>query len=282
MKKYLLKSLFGASIVVLFSAFTVLFTSGIAGWTGSPGEETCIYCHDGNSLNESGGQINVVSNPAFTNGTYIPGQLYNMTVTVSKPGYTTFGFGIEFLNSIDSVTGLLSITDSITTQMKVDDTYGRMNMLHAMYGGEAPNTFAFNFNWKAPDTGKVTIYAAGVAGNLNHDRTGDYVYTTKLALTPQKNIGIESNLQNNKSNISVFPSPTKENINVTFSLQNPEIVSLGIYAISGELVTELYKGLQNKGEHNLSFHLPDDLPKGIYFIKLNIKGTELLQKLIVL
>lgn len=65
---------------ILPIAMIALFTSekmsdnGKAGYTGSPGEQTCTNCHSDFALNSGGGSI-AIGSPTMTNWEYLPIQL---------------------------------------------------------------------------------------------------------------------------------------------------------------------------------------------------------------
>ena len=66
-------------IILLASSSFVIFSSGIAGKTGSPGEGTCANCHSGGGGTTT---LSISASPSFTANQYLPGQNYTITVTV--------------------------------------------------------------------------------------------------------------------------------------------------------------------------------------------------------
>src|SRR5579884_1053729 len=59
------------------------------GYSGGPGEDTCIACHTGSSLNSGGGFALLSSS---VGNTYTPGQHQNLTLTISDPQARAYGF----------------------------------------------------------------------------------------------------------------------------------------------------------------------------------------------
>src|SRR5262245_7894829 len=108
------------TIVIAFAGISAIQKEdGRAGATGSPGETTCntSQCHVGNVVNNGAGSI-VIAVPTMTNWQYIPGQVYPISVTVSKSGTPLFGLGFEALRSTGANGGTLTITNSAETWLK--------------------------------------------------------------------------------------------------------------------------------------------------------------------
>jgi hypothetical protein len=178
MIRKLLISILPIAAIILFSA-EKMSDNGKAGKTGSPGELTCIDCHDSYTLNSGGGSI-LFQSPSTANFEYSPGQTYTMSVTVSRASNSLFGVGIEALTASNNNAGTLNITDAASTTIKSATVSGvsRRNVVHKLNGGANPASKVFNFSWTAPTagTGPVTFYYSGVAANSDGDEKNDYVY----------------------------------------------------------------------------------------------------------
>ena len=179
-RKLLLSLLPLACIALLTSE--QMSDNGRAGKTGSPGEGTCTSCHGDFALNSGGGSVSI---SGISGGVYTPGTTYNMSITVARTGSTVFGLGCEALNSSNTNSGTLVITNSAETQLKASG--GKTNVVQQLDGGHTPNTHTFIFNWVAPaaGAGAVTFYFTGLAGDYQGDEGGDYVYAGTLALAEQ-------------------------------------------------------------------------------------------------
>src|ERR1044071_2958101 len=89
--------LFAAVVVGAFAiSFDTQDNNGKAGRTGSPGESTCTGCHTGNALNDGSGSVTITS-PDLPTWEYMPGDTYNINVTVARTGSPLFGFDLECL-----------------------------------------------------------------------------------------------------------------------------------------------------------------------------------------
>ncbi|MBN2682168.1 MAG: VCBS repeat-containing protein [Bacteroidales bacterium] len=93
-------------------------------------------------------------------------------------------------------------------------------------------------------------------------------------------VGISS-FENEKFNISVYPSPFKENIDVKVELKSSAIVKLTLLNIEGKKVAEIEKGNLNEGVHiiNLNNYIKTINP-GTYYISVQINENVYFRKLI--
>ena len=94
--------------IAAFIVFTAETASdnGKAGYTGSPNELLCDDCHDAYTINTGGGSV-VLSSANMNNWEYVPGQTYNMTLTVARSGSPLFGLGLEALDASNANAGTL-------------------------------------------------------------------------------------------------------------------------------------------------------------------------------
>jgi hypothetical protein len=222
--------------------------------------------------------------PALT-GTYNPDSTYIITVTVTQTGMTKFGFDFEALLGGDTLNaGTLAImTDSTNDQImqytELNDT-NLNDVTHTLAGITGVGTKSFSFLWTAPATGAgaVTFFVAGLANNTISSKLGAYVYTDSLVLI-QSTVGIAEKAAKN-FNLSVFPNPTSENLNVQFSLKGISSVNMDMLDINGSKVADLISENGMNGVINKTFDV-STLAKGIYFVRLNINGESTIQKIVV-
>jgi hypothetical protein len=187
------------SVLVLLSALSLSFgltsmtsnnaeySAGKAGSNGSPGEGTCATgsCHNSFALNSGPGSVSVSIAGLVNGNMYVPGQTYQVSVTVAQQGIGLFGFGLESLQESGANAGSWTpSTDSHVLNATVSGN-SRATIAHIDNSGFASNTRTWNFSWTAPATAiPVTMYAAGNAANGNTTRVGDYIYTSSLSLMP--------------------------------------------------------------------------------------------------
>ena len=66
---------------------------------------------------------------------------------------------------------------------------------------------------------------------------------------------------------NVFPNPAIHEANIQFKIDKPGFVKLNVYDLSGNVVRQLLNESKNTGTYTISFS-KDDLPKGLYFYRL--------------
>lgn len=155
------------------------------GFTGAPGEGNCTGCHYTFGLNSGAGKIQITGLPV----SYVVGQNYTVTVTVSHPTARAWGFELTALdaNGTSSTVGALTAASTTTTLKRESGASGqqRTYLSHNGEAGIAQNKTASNswsFTWTAPVTavGDITFYAVGNAANNQVSPEDDYIYTTSV------------------------------------------------------------------------------------------------------
>ena len=275
MKKYFLLMVLPIAAFIVFTAETAS-DNGKAGYTGSPNELLCDDCHDAYTINTGGGSV-VLSSANMNNWEYVPGQTYNMTLTVARSGSPLFGLGLEALDASNANAGTLTITDAASTQIKskLVGSVTRRNVVHQLDGGATPNSKDFNFAWTAPatDIGPVTFYFSGVASNADGDETiGDYVYDGVQVINPASTTGIGKT----DTPASVcFPNPASNQISVRVN----GTTSVRLINMEGREVRSLQP--VEPGLQVITLDQLDALPRGMYFLELQQAGTRQLEKVIL-
>lgn len=257
----------------------ILNEQGQAVATGSPGEFDCTSCHTGNSVNSGTGSI-TISSPNMPNWQYVPGQVYQIDVTVAQTGAPLFGFGFEALRTSNNTNGgTFQITNAASTFLKTGFVNGsnRTNVVHKKNGGLSNDLHTFSFNWTAPATniGNIIFYSAGNAANNQGDTLGDFIYKTQQLITPS----ITGLNEIKTSAIAIYLNPATDFINVTLTESQTEI-SYSIIDLSGKIVDQ-GKVFNAQGK-SFSVNLSKTLKEGIYFIEVNNGADHYIQKFVKL
>jgi hypothetical protein len=70
----------------------------------------------------------------------------------------------------------------------------------------------------------------------------------------------------------IFPNPFNEQIRINFQLKNSTSIDISIYDFNGNLVTTLFCGRKNAGNHSIDWKTSNDintnLSTGIYFYQI--------------
>ena len=273
-KKLLIISSF--TFAILATTAFIKSNNGIAGKTGSPGEQTCASCHSGGAGVTT---TSISSTPAFVSNQYIPGQTYTVNITVSSTALSSFGFGCEILNG----TANAGVISAIAGSSQIKTFTGKSNAVHVFTapGTGSPSSKTFSFKWVAPSTGTTaTIYAAGNAVNGDNSVSGDNSSTTSLVLTPDLSSGINNTVKE-VVNLNIYPNPVVETINLQYVLLKSGNVKASIFDIQGKEVDVLLNENQMSGNFNNSYVISKSIKSGVYFIKLAVDGKTMTQKMII-
>lgn len=273
-----MKKKIALGIIVIVSvgllSFVVISKNGKAGYTGSPGENSCNQCHNSFALNSGNGSIYITTN--IPNDLYVPDSVYEISVTVAKPGVNLFGFGLEVLDSDQSNSGLLIVTNSLRTHL-LNAANGRKNMTHKLNGGAFADSAVFTFNWRAPSTnvGPVTFYYTGVCADSSNSNSGDYVYKGLHTINSTSTVGIDE-ANHIFSSLSIQPFPNGRLIDVLFHLKVKMDVNISLYALDGKLIQTQNYLQEDAGEKAFVIYM-NDMNQGVYIIKVMV-GNQMITK----
>jgi len=263
------------------SAFVLKYSTGIAGYTGSPGETSCSApgCHSGGTSATSG--ITITATPSFTNDEYVPGTTYTIAVTASAAGFTHYGFGCEILNDGNTNIGTMQLISG--SGVKFLTAGSRKDAVHTT--PKTGSSVTFSFKWVAPAEGEgnMSIYAAANAVNLNNSTSGDFPITPVSMLIGEGavpiNVGLQDLGKTTGYDLSVYPNPTNGASTISYSLKETETIVIELIDISGKRVKELLNEKQNPGDHSQVLNF-QSVPAGVYFIRTSAEGLPVSQKLI--
>lgn len=251
------------SVVTFGSVQLLSMSEGGLNMTGAPGEGNCTGCHAGTANSNTSGsvQISVKGNPTE----YVPGQLYEVSVTTSFPGRSRFGFalaarkhGTEF-NEI----GELSAPDSAGLR-------GFDYVTHTAASNTGNGSKTWTFNWKAPQSnvGKITLYAAGVAGNQSNSPNGDFVYTSSFVLNQQGSTGGVT--IGDKFKAEVYPTIQTNHFYTKFNLKENSHVNITLFNLKGEMAEELMDEQLLAGDYHTLINYKKQHAAGVYLIRTAI------------
>jgi len=119
-------------------------------------------------------------------------------------------------------------------------------------------------------------------GKDNVESAGsDCAWLDNIVLPPHSTstaIIYNSSLDNVEFN--VFPIPAKNNINITYSLENDNNVKITIVDISGKQIKSIINSKQNKGVYNIQVD-GLELRTGVYFVNFVTKNNTFVKKIII-
>jgi len=282
-KTYIITTL---SVLTLLLSSSYLFkdSNGRANATGSPGEVTCANCHSGGSAAAIG--VTVTAIPSFSNNTYYPDSVYDVSVTVSATGFNKFGFGCEVLTDGNVNSGLLS---NPGTGAKIINST-RRNVTHSTPKTGVNNAAVFNFKWTAPSagTGTARFFICGNAVNGNNAFSGDLPIPHQYTITeaaPPGDPGDITGLNEERSAplraLHVFPNPSNGLVQIDYVLNGNAKVNITVTNLSGQVIKTISQEQQFTGLNSYILNAKE-LPKGIYFVRVTTNGISAGSKLLTL
>ncbi len=157
--------------------------------TGAVGEGLCIDCHNSFAQNSGDGSLSLWGTPSV----YVPDSTYPLTVILSDPGQSRWGFELAVKEIADQQAGTITVTDLTNTQSSTSE--GITYLKHTSAGTYARTTdgpVSWTFTWTAPSsgTGRVHFYFAGNAANNNGNNQGDYIYNINREIKEQTAAGV--------------------------------------------------------------------------------------------
>ncbi|NQU05919.1 MAG: T9SS type A sorting domain-containing protein [Calditrichaeota bacterium] len=78
-----------------------------------------------------------------------------------------------------------------------------------------------------------------------------------------------------------YPNPFNSTTTIRYSLPMPTDVSLEVYNLAGQQITTLFEGQNQAGIHTTTL-TANDLPSGLYFVKLNAGGQVFTRKVMLI
>lgn len=150
-----------------------------AGFSGGFGEDHCQACHFGDKVNSSPGSVRI-SAPAH----YTPGETYNVTITLMRPGMAIGGF--QFTSRFEvggAQAGTLGLADGQQDRVKVLKDRGVQYAFHLRPGSQltATDVVRWTLRWTAPPERRAVLFhVAANAANGDDSQSGDFVYISRV------------------------------------------------------------------------------------------------------
>jgi len=216
--------------------------------SGATGEGTCVGCHGDFELNTGTGDITITGLPK----NYLPGQEYDVTVTVAQAKATIYGFQMTTIDPTGEFRGTLIVPPATPQPLQVVAGVVKSgqvrNYIEHTQVGTLPTVFgskSWTFKYQAPARryGKLSFFAAGNAADSDGSTAGDYIYTTSAGSLAGTGI---ANFDNDvKSDLSVFrasngtwhsiSSETQQQVEVVFG-QAGDVITPGDF--DGDGITD--------------------------------------------
>lgn len=290
MKKFIVLSILGVMVVILSSAIEkVQKSAGPPSCHAGepPNNTTCLECHNDGTLNSGSAKVFFDLGGADTN--YVPGKIYTITISISKPGMRRAGFQCIALRDDDDKTspGKVTLTDAVRTQIldkNAPHAGGCLNEERAWiehtYAGNSCNDTGlskWSYQWQAPETptGNITFYLALLEANNDLAETGDEVYTVKKTIAGLP-VGLKDVVVANS--FTVYPIPANAEIYVKTGAYVPEEIIL--YDLTSQTIKS-WDVKYVKSDQGALLLPTSGLKPGIYLLNLKGRFGSVVKKIII-
>ena len=83
-------------------------------------------------------------------------------------------------------------------------------------------------------------------------------------------------------NLITYPNPFSESTTIAYQLKESCNVQISLVDVLGKQIVLVQKENQSAGKHQININKNDlNLSKGMYLLKLNVEGKELITRLII-
>ncbi len=273
--RFLLRSTFLIGLGLIVSSSALFFGNGAPiGKTGSTGDNgnTCTGCHqNGPAATDQSITIEIVD----MDSTVIGGQTYEIKVSANGPGHQKIGFESTVESNADH--SKIGTFGTMGSNMQIKNNF------YATHIGTGTTTMngetSWSYQWTAPTSfsGDATIYVASLFSNNDGENTNDVTVTASESFTITENLNLNELAQ--ELDLTIFPNPTSENVQVNFELAENADIKIQIVDMNGRHAQVLANQHMEAGAHSISSDL--DLPTGTYLITLQKGNEQLVNKLII-
>ncbi len=174
-------------------------------------------------------------------------------------------------------------------QVYVSTNCGLTWVLRQTLTGAALSTAGVNATWSQPASASEwvtkTTSLSGYTSQTNFyfmfrftSNGGNNVYLDDINISGTT--GIKEEIASNLD-FNVYPNPAEENAIIAFTLLDKQKVNIKMYDVLGRVVSSVFEGNLNAGEHQYPITAKSSLSSGVYFIKLRVGGESFTKKLII-
>lgn len=251
---------------------------GVAG--DPPLYNNCTLCHTSFPVNSGDGTLQFTNLPSE----YKPDSTYTLTINLSDPGQSRWGFEMTVIFSDGNQGGVLAPANPTMVQISQGPGNQRDYVKHTSLGTQVGHpSGTWDILWTSPpaDSGPVDFYLAGNAANNSGTNSGDYIYAISASV-PEQIVGIAENppiLPESHVLLSAFPNPFNPTISLNLSGAPAGQIRFEILNISGQTLRDFTTTGQETSELTLPLNLAD-LPSGSYFVRAVYPGGSVMVPII--
>ena len=91
-----------------------------------------------------------------------------------------------------------------------------------------------------------------------------------------------TSIPNDINLLSVYPNPFNPSSNITFFINTPQIITLSIYNLDGQKISNLASEFYNSGHHEIKWSPDISISSGLYIVRLEARNSAINHKLLYL
>ena len=254
-----------------------------AGVSIQTGTSNAFYSSTASSLLYWGGNIKVGGqNVTMAYTSAAPFAAYPMTLG------TTTSSNVAGTNTsvagAGTFTGVCGVTGAGTGTLMLPGGYNFSNVIKIATTAALSFTTPFgpgtysknNYDYYSP-LSKYPLFS--ISNETITSALGSTTETVTLINNNYKTVGISESANQTLSNVSVYPNPAKDNININFNNENAENASYEIVNVLGQTVrTQNIPVVKGETLYNLSLN---GFESGVYFVKLSVGNKSSITKITV-
>lgn len=268
---------FNATSIELIHTSKKFSTGANAGYTGAPGESSCIACHSSSVLSGDAENIFEILDGGNPVSDYTPGATYDFTLDLMTPSVEK-GFQITALDQNDEPAGVFIAGSN--TELKEGTTgniIGRKYVTHTS-GLNAPS--GWDWQWTAPATyvGEITFYVSTNRANGNNNAGGDQIYLAQYSLNSSAGL-IEKT--KTEQNFNVGFSPSSNSLFVNFEREDVGEMYINVVDLNGKSVFTQQLGKSIYGANKQEVKLPSTLSNGVHTVHFFVGNNVMAGKVII-
>jgi len=157
--------------------------------------------------------------------------------------------------------------------------------LESMHNAVEVSQTVWNADENSPEIGFSVPYGGGTVSS-SHLTVGTHYYVC----TPHAALGMKGKIIVqpataldeilHESNVSVYPNPVSDQLNVRLNLTESTILEVKLYDIQGKLVNTLLPKTPVSGAFSQTFPISNQLVPGVYFVKMTMGNNTTYRKVI--
>ena len=224
---------------------------------------------------------------ASTYDTYVD-ELMGPSVDMTKITGTNPTLYFKVANAQKAATGTGS-ADKL--QLYVSTNCGLSWTLRKTLTGAALSTAGVNATWTTPASASEWVtqnsLLSGYTSQANlyfmfrfTSNGGNNVYIDDINISGTSTTGIQDEIASNLD-FNIYPNPAQDNTVISFTILDKQKVDIKMYDVLGRVVSSVFDGNLNAGEHQYPITDKANLSSGVYFVKLTVGGENFTKKVII-